>query len=180
MAETRQYDVAIIGMGPVGLTLANFMGLLGLRACALDRRGVRYPLPRAVTFDDEVMRIFQMIGLTDQIEAITEIGKGAKFVDGAGQVLVNWDRPMERTENGWFVNYRFFQPELEATLLDGLDRFATVDTVWGAEVTGLSPGADAVGVTYDGSDGPQEIEAQYVVGCDGGRSFTRNILRAKH
>ena len=33
----------------------------------LDREKSFYPLPRAVHFDDEIMRVFQTIGITDTL-----------------------------------------------------------------------------------------------------------------
>ena len=61
----KTFDVAIIGYGPVGATLANLLGLRGLSAVVLERESIAYHLPRAVSFDDEVMRVFQTIGLAE-------------------------------------------------------------------------------------------------------------------
>ncbi|MCY4500221.1 MAG: FAD-dependent monooxygenase, partial [Alphaproteobacteria bacterium] len=54
-------DIAIVGLGPVGATLANLLGRLGLRVDVFERDRTAYALPRAVHFDDEVMRVFQSI-----------------------------------------------------------------------------------------------------------------------
>ena len=51
-------EVAIIGLGPVGATLANLLGQSSTSTIALDLANVVSQQPRAVTFDDEVMRIF--------------------------------------------------------------------------------------------------------------------------
>ena len=53
------YDVAIVGFGPTGATLANLLGLCGLRVALLERERGIPRLPRAVHFDGEVMRIFR-------------------------------------------------------------------------------------------------------------------------
>ena len=55
-------DVVIVGYGPVGATLANLLGLRGVRTVVLEREHSAYHLPRAVHFDDEVMRIFETVG----------------------------------------------------------------------------------------------------------------------
>ena len=52
-------DVAIVGCGPVGALLANLLGQAGLAVDIYDREREIHPLPRAVHFDGEVMRIFQ-------------------------------------------------------------------------------------------------------------------------
>ena len=65
----KDYEVAIVGLGPVGSALANILGKYGIRTVALDRETSAYNLPRAVMFDDEIMRIFQSMGLAKKIEA---------------------------------------------------------------------------------------------------------------
>ena len=57
------YDVAIIGYGPVGATLANQLGQAGWRVAVIERETQIHPLPRAIHFDGEVMRVFQGIGV---------------------------------------------------------------------------------------------------------------------
>ena len=93
-------EVAIIGLGPVGTTLANLLGQMGISTVALDQARNISPLPRAVAFDDEVMRIFQTIGLSEEMDNISEVGAGAKFIDSEGKTLVNWERPIKRSPNG--------------------------------------------------------------------------------
>ena len=104
--DSSVFEVAIIGLGPVGATLANLLGQMGVSTVVLERATELNLMPRAVSFDDEVMRIFQTIGLAEEIGEITEVGAGAKFIDSSGKTLVHWRRPMERTSNGWYLNYR--------------------------------------------------------------------------
>ena len=60
----KQYDVVIVGLGPTGGTLANLLALNGFSILILEREKNLYALPRAVHFDDEIMRVFQTIGIT--------------------------------------------------------------------------------------------------------------------
>ena len=53
------YDVAIVGLGPTGLTLAHLLGRRGLRVLALEREPQFYGNARAVYTDDECMRVFR-------------------------------------------------------------------------------------------------------------------------
>lgn len=74
------HDVAIIGYGPVGATLANILGARGLDVVVLEREAAAYHLPRALHFDDEVMRVFQGIGLADVIAPGLMVSPGMRFV----------------------------------------------------------------------------------------------------
>ena len=61
------YDVAIVGYGPVGQTAAALIGRAGHRVGVFERFGHLYDLPRAVVFDHEIMRVWQALGIVDEI-----------------------------------------------------------------------------------------------------------------
>ena len=172
------YDVAIIGLGPVGGTLANILGGYGIKTVILERQPIAYHLPRAVSFDDEIMRVFQSLGLADAMHKISYVGEGVVFVDGSGAVLVTWPRPKVLSPNGWYVNYRFHQPALEKVLGDGMARYDCVTTLVGSEVIGIDQDENGVTLTYLGSGGGEAgaLRAAFVVGCDGANSFTRAAI----
>ena len=177
--NTPTYEVAIIGLGPVGATLANLLGQMGVCVVALESSEEISLLPRAVAFDDEAMRIFQSFGLSEAMNNIAEPGEGARFVDSDNKTIVYWERPMVRTPNGWFVNYRFNQPELEKTLRESTARFPSVSIKLGSEVVGLTPLDHGAELTYVQGGQEHTLRAAYVVGCDGGRSFTRQRMSVK-
>ena len=58
-ASAPEFDVCIIGYGPVGSALANLLGMSGLRVVVLEREPSVYHLPRAVALDGEGMRLVQ-------------------------------------------------------------------------------------------------------------------------
>ena len=116
----KKYDVVIVGLGPTGGTLANLLALNGFSILILEREKSIYSLPRAVHFDDEIMRVFQTIGITKKFLKNTIINKGTKFVNSEGKVLLDWPRPRSITENGWYPSYRFHQPDLERNLRNQL------------------------------------------------------------
>ena len=172
------YDAAIIGYGPVGAALANLLGAQGIRTLVLEREAAAYHLPRAVHFDNEVMRIFQSMGLAEAILPITHVSPGMHFVDAAGRLLLDWSRPAGIGPQGWNTSYRFHQPELEAVLRQGVTRWPSVTLRNRAEVLALDPGPDAVTLRFENiADGrPEEARARYVIGCDGARSLVRRWI----
>ena len=70
------FDVAIIGYGPTGATMANLLAMGGHSVLVIDKEPDLYPLPRAVHFDDEVMRVFNTIGITKSLTKKLIINKG--------------------------------------------------------------------------------------------------------
>ena len=66
------YDVAIVGYGSVGQTLAILLGQRGWKVGVFEKQPVPYPLPRAVHFDHEVARILQAAGLGEELPLLTE------------------------------------------------------------------------------------------------------------
>ncbi len=161
-------EVAIIGGGPVGLTLANLLGRRGLTARVIEKRPNPYDLPRAIHFDGEAMRVFQATGLADQVLAHTHVGIGMLFKNADDNILIDWSRAQDIGPMGWHESYRFHQPGLEDVLRRGLDRFDNVSLQTGVAATRIDPATGEVGL----SDGGR-IRASYVVGCDGADSFTR-------
>lgn len=174
----QRVDVVVVGLGPTGAVLANLLGLCGIRVHVLERFTDPYPLPRAVHFDDEIMRVFQTIGVADQVSAICRINVGMRFVDNDGNLLLDWPRSQQIGPHGWYPSYRFHQPELERILRAGLQCRETVTAETGKEVTDLLDNGELALVDYvDRETGDQStIEAGYIVGCDGANSIVRRSM----
>ena len=178
-ADDRVYDVALIGYGPAGATLANLLGRAGLSVLVLDREAGIYPLPRAIHFDGEVMRVFQSLGLRAQVEAISRAGlQGMHFVNAQGETLMVRGGTAAVGPHGCATNYYFHQPELEQVLREGVRRYPGVQVCLQCEVTAFEEGADHVAMAVaDRAGGPAwTARARWVVGCDGARSLVRRTL----
>jgi len=172
------YDVAIVGMGPVGATLANLLALRDLRVLIVDREPDIYDLPRAVTFDGECMRVFQTIGIADEMLPDLLTVPGMRFVDAGGNVIVDWTRPGGIGLHDWPVSYRFHQPNLERTLRRQLARRQNVDIRLRHDVFSLEAKADHVLLRLENTAAGKLLtaRAKYVIGCDGARSMVRRFM----
>jgi 3-(3-hydroxy-phenyl)propionate hydroxylase len=168
------FDVVVVGAGPVGLTLANILGLRGVRTLVVDERDSLIDYPRGVGLDDEGLRTFQSIGLVDRILPHTVPNQILRFVDAKRRVLAEMAPPDARF--GWPKRNGFVQPLVDAELLLGLDRFEHVEVWWNRPMTSCAQTDEAVTVECGGDDGPVRVRARYVVGCDGGRSMTRRMM----
>lgn len=153
---TRPADVAIVGYGPVGATLANVLGQAGVETVVHERATDAYPLPRACHLDAEIMRIFQSIGLSDEVAAVVEPSPGMEFVDGSRERLFTFEDFTRDPVIGWEEDYVFVQPEVDAIVRKGVERFRSVDVRLGSEVAARA-----------------DLDARYVIACDGARSSMR-------
>jgi 3-(3-hydroxy-phenyl)propionate hydroxylase len=168
---TPTVDVLIVGAGPVGLTLANILGLRGVRTLIIDERDSLIDYPRGVGLDDEALRTFQSIGLVERVLPHTVPNQILRFFDGNRRLLAEMAPPDARF--GWPKRNGFVQPMVDAELLRGLDRFECVDVRWNARMESCDQ--SSAGVTVQIAAAPP-VPARYVVGCDGGRSATRGQM----
>ena len=94
------FDVVVVGFGPVGAVAACLLGQQGRRVLVLDRERDIFPLPRAIVLDDEAMRLFRSLGLSDQIEPFTTPIRTVEFADPAEGRLVGYDVPYDVPKRG--------------------------------------------------------------------------------
>ncbi|MER8101197.1 bifunctional 3-(3-hydroxy-phenyl)propionate/3-hydroxycinnamic acid hydroxylase [Kitasatospora sp. NPDC094016] len=169
---TETVEIAVVGCGPVGMTLAALLGKAGHSVVVLERYPGLYGLPRAASFDGEIMRALQGLGLVDELAPTLRTQDAYEWRNGAGDLLI---RQVFRHvgASGWADLYQFHQPDLETALHSLCTSMPNVDLRFGTTVTGLSQCRDQV--TLNTSDGAT-FAARYVIGCDGGNSFVRNAL----
>ena len=172
------HDVVIVGLGPTGATLANILGEYGLDVVVLEREEGVYPLPRAVHFDDEAMRVFQSIGLAEGIGRDARVNVGTKFVDSNMELMLDWSRPPEIGPLGWHPSYRFHQPDLEAELNKGIAARPNVTVIRSAEVLSVVDEDNLARVSFTHHQAEQSLTAHYVVGADGARSVVRAAMNS--
>jgi 3-(3-hydroxy-phenyl)propionate hydroxylase len=170
------FDVAIVGFGPIGALLANLLGQRGLTVLVLEKDADVYPLPRAVHFDGEVMRVFESVGLRTEVEAISRSGLlGMHFVNADNKTLLVRGGGNAIGPHGCATNYYFHQPELECVLRAGVNRFKNVTVELKTEVLSIQQKNETVEIETNDHVTPIKF-ARYVVGCDGARSIVRKTM----
>lgn len=175
MSDRR--DVIIIGAGPVGLTLANLLGQFGVSTVVFEGRDELIDYPRAVGIDDEALRTMQTIGLVDKVLPHTVPDQKIRIINGDRKILAEIN-PTTR-EFGWPRRNGFIQPLVDRALLEGLAQYPHVEVRFGCRVEAFASDSDGVTATVSTPTGAERITGSYVVGCDGGRSLTRQHLGLK-
>lgn len=170
-------EVLICGFGPVGQLLALLLTGLGVNVIALDEGDEPYSLPRAAVIDDEVLRIFQSVGLDVAVLRDAQPQKSVTFVTNAGR-KVEVLRPAHG-DLGHPPLVSIHQPSMERTMVAALEERAEADVRWGTRVETVDRAADHVDAYVRSTAGGESsrIRSRYLVACDGGRSFVRRALQ---
>ncbi|MDO8297587.1 MAG: bifunctional 3-(3-hydroxy-phenyl)propionate/3-hydroxycinnamic acid hydroxylase [Caulobacter sp.] len=169
-------DVLVVGLGPVGAALCALLAREGVTAIAVEKDSDVYPLPRAAHFDHEIMRLFQKLGIAEEMEAASQVARVYEFRNAAGQVLMSYDLIAQGSPSGWSPSYMFHQPSLEVALRRLATDSPLIDLRLRRTLKSIAQDADGVTATIDGPDGPQAIRARWLVGCDGAKSPVREAL----
>lgn len=172
------YDVAIVGYGPVGATLANLLGQDGFRTAVVEKEAEIFGLPRAIGFDHEIMRIFQTAGLAEAVLPCTAPMRSTIYTGADNQIIRRFRHMPEPFPFGWHPNYAFDQPGLEAALRAGAQSQQSVDILLRTVCTGFTEEPDRVAVEVEelASGDRRVLQARYLIACDGSRSTVRQQL----
>ena len=176
----ENYDVAIVGYGPVGALTALELADAGLRVVVLERSREPVVLPRAVGLDGESVRAFQRIGLGDEVAGLCQPPREKDdivFANSRRETLFGMTLP-KIGANGWRDVAFFDQPELEAKLRDFVSKQDLIEVVLGCTVTAIEQDANEVVLrgTTEAAGGETEHRASFAIGCDGASSFVREAI----
>lgn len=185
-AASQRYhtEVAIVGAGPTGLSLALFLSRLGVRSTVFERRVDRLSAPRAHVINPRTLEIYRAFDL-DVDRMIAEAtskddDRLTWFVTRMADKTLG-SLPFEKHDDTHTpiprINLR--QPALETILLDAVRQSDLISFKAGHRVAlaraGTS-GGDSALLDVTGPEGHYEVDADYVLACDGANSSIRNEL----
>ena len=158
----REHAVVIAGAGPTGLMLAGELALAGVDVVVLERRpSQELAGSRAGGLHARTLEVLDQRGIADRFLSAGRKAQVAGF--GGARLDISdfptrhnyglglWQNHIERILAGWVAELR-------------------VPVRYGVEVTGFTQDDDGVHVETSGS---RTLRAQYLAGCDGGRSLVR-------
>jgi 2-polyprenyl-6-methoxyphenol hydroxylase-like FAD-dependent oxidoreductase len=154
--------VVIAGGGPTGLMLAGELALAGVDVAVVERRASQDLIgSRAGGLHSRTIEVLDQRGIADRFLSQGQVAQVAQF---CGTPLDISDFPTRHP-----YGLTLWQNRIERTLAAWVDELE-VPVYRGREVTGIAQNATGVDV---GLSGGQSLRAEYLVGCDGGRSVVR-------
>src|SRR4051794_34922790 len=159
-----EHAVVIAGGGPTGLMLAGELALAGVDVAIVERRTSQdLDGSRSRGMDSRTIEVLDQRGIADRFLSQGQVAQVGGFA---------WIR-LDISDFPTRHNYglALWQNHIERILAGWVGELA-VPIYRGREVTGFAQ--DGTGVDVALSDG-QPLRAQYLVGCDGGRSLVRKV-----
>ncbi|GAB3489972.1 FAD-dependent monooxygenase [Nocardiopsis coralliicola] len=159
-------DVAVVGAGPAGLTLAADLATAGIGVAVLERDSVRPPHSRGFTVN---ARSLDLLARRGAAAALVAEGWTAPHAPFTGL-------PVELGLAGAATDHPFTLGIPQARVEDLLEERARAlgaGIFRGCSVTGLTQDGSGVEVSLAFGGHARTLRAAFLVGCDGGRSTVR-------
>ena len=173
-AQPAQHPIVVVGAGPVGLSMAIDMAQRGHRVLVLDNDHRLSIGSRALCFSKRALEIWDRLGVGQPM-----VDKGVSW--NLGKVFFHDKEvyqfnllPEEGHERPAFINLQ--QYYCEAYLVERCLQLPGIELRWDNKVTGVAPRGYGALLSIETPDGPYQINADWVIACDGARSTMRGLM----
>ncbi|HEX6978819.1 MAG TPA: FAD-dependent oxidoreductase [Alphaproteobacteria bacterium] len=172
--QARRHPVAIVGGGPVALTLAIGLARYGVPSVVIEPRDCVSFGSRACCISRRSLEIWDHFGVVER-----PLAKGLAWTGGRsfwhGHQVLAFEMPHDADQkHPPMINLQ--QCYAEQFLVDALAELPQAELRWQSRVTAAVPHDDFVRLTIETPEGVYDLEADWVVAADGARSFMREAL----
>jgi 3-(3-hydroxy-phenyl)propionate hydroxylase len=172
--EVRRHPVVIVGAGPIGLTAALECARRGIPAVVLDDNNTVSIGSRAVCYAKRPLEIWDRLGVGERM-----VEKGVKWKIGKvffkDDLVYSFDLlPEPGHKMPAMINLQ--QYYLEEYLVAQCGKTPLVELRWKHKLISLAQAADHATLTVETPDGIFQLQADWVIACDGANSDTRRMV----
>ncbi|MDG1352323.1 MAG: FAD-dependent oxidoreductase [Sulfitobacter sp.] len=173
-----RHPVVIVGGGPIGLALALDLGLKGTPALVLDDHDGAGLGSKAICFAKRTLDITNRLGASQAMVDKGVVWNVGKVFHADHKVFDFNLQPEAGHRNPAFINLQ--QPYFEKYLVDAIHAAqadgAPIEIRGRNCATALENHGTYSTLTVDTPDGPYQLEADYLIACDGARSPLRDMM----
>jgi 3-(3-hydroxy-phenyl)propionate hydroxylase len=171
---TPNARVVIVGAGPVGMVCALALNRRGVAVTVFEQEPVPPIEQRAATIHPSTMEMLDDLGVTKKIIPLGMISNAYRFHDRVtNTVVAEFNLDLMRGEFRFPFALQYEQYKMTASIAAEYANAGDFDVRFSHSVVGLTQGSDYVDVDVEGPGGAEILRADYVIGCDGGRSVVR-------
>jgi 2-polyprenyl-6-methoxyphenol hydroxylase-like FAD-dependent oxidoreductase len=178
----KKVQVIIVGGGPVGVALAVQLGMRNISCMLVESRNDVGRIPKGQNLTHRTLEHFYFMGIVDELRAARFLPPGFAIGEITAWRDLNspyWFAPAGRelVHDYYFQkNDRLPQYQMEKVLRAKLATLPKIEARFGWTATKIEQDANSTHVTVTKGDRTEVLEADYVVGCDGGHSLVREQI----
>jgi 2-polyprenyl-6-methoxyphenol hydroxylase-like FAD-dependent oxidoreductase len=169
MTVRSEFDVVVVGGGPVGLWLACELALARVKVLVLERRTERVTQSRALTIHGRTLEVFGLRGIAERF--LSQGRPIAGFHFGGLDTLLDFSTLDSRFPFTLFLPQATTERLIEERALE-----LGVDIRRGHVVERVEQNIDSIIIRGRRGETPFSFAAHYAVGADGARSLVRQAL----
>ncbi|BDS11343.1 FAD-dependent monooxygenase [Aureispira anguillae] len=172
-----EYDVLIVGYGVLGNVAALLLANLGMSVAVVEKKELDdLLLAKSARIDDEVMLIFEQLGLMDELKEVLYPLKGTQIVDKQDRVLLE----LNQNRHSQFAPVMgFYQPDLQHILQQATQKHSGIRVYSGCEVETFEEVDDDKIDVYIATTGKQNftvLQTSFMLVCNGQYSRIADFL----
>ena len=182
--ENEEFDVIIVGGGPIGSIASLLLSKKGHSVCLIEKNASPYPFPRGIALNGFTMGVIEeLLGekwpdfdYTTAIEVGYVLGKDRMNEPfGKMQPPVIEGEILDLDHYG-FINW-FNQPQLERLLRAKIEDDGGIEALYGHEALVLwEDGKNYITIQNNSTGDTKTLSSDYLIGADGGGSFVRKQM----